>query len=143
MKFDIDEITQALKDRQIPANIIGEVVRDLKKSAEDAKAHTTQTTKSKNRFAVLLYDPNNELAGKEFTASVVQTPEDDDQGLILSKISDAAKAFNQNTRKGKKNPIKTIGDALMYVTRKFFKEKNVMAKTKEPCRVLITNNNLV
>lgn len=142
MKVDIDELAKILEKNQVKKEVVVKVINELSIAAEENKAEKSTEPKAKNEFLVLVYDDGT-LAGKELTASVVQIPSGEDAGLTLGKISEAAKEFNTNTRKGRKNPVKTIADALATVSRKFLKKQRVNAKTKEVVRVIITNNQIV
>ena len=143
-KIALENVQTVLAELKIEPDKQDKILQELQKIIEDEKNERAENKapKSKNEFGVILYDANNELAGKEFTASVFQVKQGFDFNTVLSKISTAAR--NQNVAaKRKKNVIETIGDACMYLKRKFTKEQEVNIKTKEPIRVLISSNRLV
>lgn len=143
-KLNISDIQEALKTAKIEPEKQKDVLdylQDVIKEQEADKAHNA-LPKQKNEFGVILYDADNQLVGKEFTASVFSVKQGDDFGTILTRISDAAKIQNESAKK-KNNLIQTIGSACQNLKRKFIKEKGINIKTKEPVRVLITNNKIV
>ena len=141
-KISIEEVESVLLQNKLAPETVQAVVKQLATIVEETRADRSTTPKTKNEFTIILSDPNGELAGKDFTGWVVQIKTGEDVGTLLTRVGEAAKAYNNTTRAGKKNPIKTVGEAFMYVKRKFFKEKEVLVKTKEPVRVLVTNNQL-
>lgn len=142
MNVNIDDVKTALQKQQLPDATIQIVVKELKQAAELKKEERSveATHKSKNQFVVVLSDPNNELAGKNYVAWVAQLPEEDAASTILDKIYQSAYDHNAGCRSGRKAPIKKVSEAFEFVKRKFFKQNKVLVKTKEPVEVIITNN---
>lgn len=143
-KISLDEIQAALQVAEVDPdkqdkvlNRLQEVIKELQEEKDNHKLPRT-----KNEFGVILYDANNELAGKEFAASIYQIKEGEDHGAVLSKISEAVKEQNESAKK-KNNLIDSIGAAFENLKRKFIKEKGVNLKTKIPVRVTISTNKLV
>lgn len=146
MKISLEQVEATLAENKVPKETATKVIEDLKTAIEEEKrlkdADPHKTPRTKNEFGVILYDNTGELTGKDFVASVFQIPTGSDMGIVLDKIRTIAKAHNENTRSGKKNPVKTFTECFEFVKRRFWKEENVLNKTKEPVRVLITNNEL-
>ena len=94
--------------------------------------------KQKNEYLIILHDPNNEIAGKEFSGWVVQNKSGDDQGLVLSHVRSAS-VDNNEAQKRKKRPITNFIEAFSSIKRKFLKDRNILIKTKNAVRVLITD----
>lgn len=144
MKLELDIIKIALQESKIEETKqtkVLEFLQDLIKKEEDHK-DSNSVPKSKNEFGVILYDANDELKGKEFTASIYSLKQGDDHGTVLNRISEASKEQNEKSKK-KKNLITSIGEACEFLKRSFIKQKNINLKTKQTVRVLITNNKLV
>jgi hypothetical protein len=120
---------------------VSAVVREINEVIEEEKNSRVAVPKQKNEFLIVLSDPQNELQGKDFTGWVVQMKQGDDAGLVLDKIKAAAHDTNA-AKKRKKNMITTLADAFYGIKRAFLKPKNVLIKTKEPVRVLITDGKL-
>ncbi len=143
-KLSLEEIKSALDSAKIDQpkqievlNHLSQVIKELEEEKAESKL-----PKKKTELGVVLFDSNNELAGKEFTACVVKLNEGDDHSTVLTRLSTAARAQN-NAAKRKKNPITTMGECIGYLKRKFAKEVNVNIQNKIPCRVLISNNQLI
>jgi hypothetical protein len=66
-------------------------------------------------------------------------PENEDTRDVVELIKKAAYNFNAS-KKGRKYPVNTIGQAIEGVGNKFFKPYNVSLKTKEPVLVITTDN---
>lgn len=137
MKIDIDDIKAILVESLEPAKAT-EIIKKVQIAAEEAKAEKNETKipKAKNQFVIVVFDGQNKESGL-----VCQIPEGEDTGTVLSRISNAARAYNQ-TKKGAKNPIKTLGEAAS-VKRKFTKQVSIIIKTPIPVRVLLSNNDLI
>lgn len=116
------------------------IISDLMKVIEELKAD--REPKPKWEHVIVLHDPDNKLAGQEFTGWVVQQEVGEDTGAVLSKITDSVKTANDSAKK-KKLVIKTMVDAFKYLKPKFVKEKKLKLKTKEEVRVLLSNGELV
>jgi len=71
---------------------------------------------------------------------LTQIEEDDDHNTIVDRITHATAEHN-NTLKGKKFPIETLGAAFEFTKRKFITEKKVWVKQKEPVMVVRVDGN--
>lgn len=144
IKLAIEDVMGALQEAKIPKEQQGAVLNYLQQVAQEEQAQKEENKlpKQKNEFGVILFDADGVVAGKEFTAAVYQIPQGDDHNLVLGKISQAARE-QVAAAKRKKYPINTIGEAIQNVKRKFIKDLNVNLKTKNPVRVLVSNNKLV
>lgn len=136
--MNIDDLTEILRQNGVAAATITQIITDLKQAAEDNKG--AAGPKAKNKFVVLLNSPTNELTNAQ--AWVVQVPEETPATDIMGKLAEAAREFNANTRKGKKNPVRTLADAALTVKRKFLKAVGVNVKTKLPVETVVTNGTL-
>jgi len=141
-KISIEDVQQALNDagveKEKQQNILEHLVQVVKEEKEERE--NSSLPKQKNEFGVILYAPD--LVGKEYMASIYQIPQGGDHGLVLSKISDAAREQNV-TAKRKKYSFIDLAGAIFGLKRKFLKDRNVSTKTKEPVRVLISDNKLI
>ena len=143
MKFTIEEIETALAKNKVDDKTVVKVLKELEEVAEEEKAHAVTLPKAKNEFVVILNVGGDAptLINKEFTAYVIQQKVGEDAGQILSKIREATQEFKQ-ARKRNKSVINTLGEALRVVKRIFFKSRQLNVKTKDPVRVLISDNSL-
>ena len=113
---------------------------ELNSEINDSEIDTDIKPKIKKQWAILVSDPLQKISG-EYMGWVFQMNDDENIAELNSKIIDAAKNFN-SSKKGSKIPVKTIGECIMNVPNKFFKEQKIYVKTKEPVFINITNNSL-
>jgi hypothetical protein len=94
--------------------------------------------KPKMQHVILVSDPSG-VINKDLTGWVLQLPEDEDCRSIVEGIKKAAYNFNAS-KKGRKYPVNSIGQAIEGVPTKFFKPYNIKLKTKESVYVVTTDN---
>ena len=140
MKVDIEQVEATLLERKVEPVKVLEIIKDLTQAVEEDKAENKKQTgpTQKWEFIVVLNDPDGKLAKEEFTGWVVQQKSGQDAGLILSKLSDAAKASN-DAAKRKKTLLKSYIDVFEALKPKWAKEKGLRIKTKEAVRVISVN----
>lgn len=141
MSIKLDDLQQILIEAGVkdPA-LRSEIIKVARETENDNKAEKEDNgPKTKNQFGVVLLDPDGKVKGLELTALVVQIPEDDSLATTLDRIYRASYDFNA-TKKGQKLPVKTLYEAASHVKRKFFKEANIMVKTKVPVQVVVSDN---
>lgn len=137
MKIDKDIIEQVLCDYpqiDLPTRI--KIISDIERESEESKPEREKQPK-KQFVAVAITD--NE-AFEDVPLYVVQIEEDDDHSTIVERITHATAEHN-NTPKGIKFPIETLGGAMQETKRKFITEKKVWVKTKEPIIIVRTDSN--
>ncbi len=146
MKLSLDEIQAVLSEKVKDKNIINSIIEDLEKIVEEKKEdkEDSATPKRKNDFAIVVIDEAGELKDKSLTGYVVKYKEGDDSGAILAKLSGSARLFNE-TKKGKKSPLMSIFEIFGHLKPKFLKmdSTGIIIQTKEPVRIIISNNKLV
>lgn len=141
MNIKIEEVESVLRNKNIPANVIIQVVNELEAVAEENKAEKSAEPKQKNEYGVILLDPNNVVRDNNLTALVVQYPHGENPNTILDRLYAATYAQNAAGKRKKYN-IQTVGEAARSVKRKFYKENRLMIKTKEPVLVVKSDNNI-
>lgn len=141
-KVSIEDVEQILQQSKLDAAVVNKVVSALEQLAEEAKEDKAPVQKNKFRHGVVISDPENKLAGVELTAVVVKMEESKDMTQAVEKIKAAAKDFNNNSRKGKKNPVKAVFEACGAIASKFFKSQEIKILTKEPVMVIVTDNKI-
>ena len=146
MKFNIEEIQSVLSQKIKDSNVINSIVSDLEKVAKEKKEEMDEikVPKKKNEFAIIVIDEEGEFKDKNLTGFVVKYKEGGDSGAILSKLSDASRSFN-DTKKGKKAPLTSMYEIFGHLKAKFLKMTGagIIIQTKEPVRIIISNNKLV
>lgn len=140
MKISLEQIEATLLERKIEPPKVQEIIRDLKQAAEEDAADNAASAgpKPKWEHIIVLNDPDGKLKAEEFTGWVVTQQEGQDSGLVLSKLTDAAKIQNESAKK-KRSIIQNFGELFQAVKPKFLKEKGLKIKTKNAVRVLTVN----
>jgi len=139
-KVDIELVKLVLQRNQIDvrqvARILEDITQEIAAAVDDDKPLAV-----KKQFVILLSDPRGELKGKDFTGWVVQIPEEDRPTSTEDRLTRAAHQFNASP-KGRRMPLKTIGEVCETVPSRILKEQGVWVKTKEPAWVTTTQNKL-
>ncbi|MDR2844475.1 MAG: hypothetical protein LBV28_00070 [Puniceicoccales bacterium] len=119
---------------------IARIIEELQKEEAALKEEEDEKEPAiKKQFVAILSDPEGEFEGKEFTGWVVQIPEDESVYTATEKLIQSAYEFN-TTKKGRRMPVETIGDACEHIPPKILKEQKVWVKTKEAIFILRTDN---
>lgn len=142
MKLTISEVQEALarsnvepKQQESVINHLQDVLKEL-----DEEKHQNPTPKEKNEFGVIILDENGDI--KVDTAALIyQIEVGQDHNTVPDRIRAVVKEFN-STKKGLKNPIKSVTEAFQYIAPKLFKNNGIIRKTKEITRVLKSNNKI-
>jgi len=144
MKIDLSDIEHILNKHKIDASLVKKVVEDAKQAAEDAKADAgTGEKKGQYKHLIVVSDPNGEYPNiQNVPMWIIKVKEDEKHTDVLPRLYKAVYEFNAKSRKGRKNPIKTFGDAMQSVPPKFYKPEKNPVVTKEPVIVLVTDNTI-
>lgn len=146
MKLSLEEIQSVLSVKVKDPTVVDSVLKDLEKIVEEKKEEKedAKVPKLKNEFAIVIIDEAGEYKDKSLTGYVVKYKQGGDTGAILSKLSEASRAFN-DTKKGKKAPLTSISEIFAYLKPKFIKMVfgDIKIQTKEPVRIIVSNNKLV
>jgi len=116
MALQIDEIIAELNDLGIDAAKVKEAeeaFRKLEEEKADDRAANKQP-KQKNQFVIVLNSTSGNKSGW-----VLQLKEGDDAQTTLDRVKRAAKQQNTNMKKFIKSPLKSFGDAMQNLKRKF------------------------
>ena len=141
-KIDVDSLKFILQRNEPDVRKVADIMNEVQmqiQAEEEEKANKPPAVKK--QFAVLLADHDGSLAQRDITGWVVQVPEEESPGTAPARIHEAAHAFNASP-KGRKMPVKTMGEACEVVTQKFLKEQNVWVKTKTPIEAIAVKNDL-
>jgi hypothetical protein len=142
MKVDLENVEAILLEKKVEPIKIQEILKDLTQAAEEEKQDRAAEAgpKAKWEHVIVLNDPEGKLTAMkdDFMGWVVQQREGQDSGLVLSKLADAAKVQNEQSKR-KKNIIKNFIELFEGLKAKWTKEKGVRIKTKDLVRVLVIN----
>jgi hypothetical protein len=139
MKISLEQVEATLLERKIEPPKVAEILKDLEQAAEEEKAERQANAgpKAKWESIIIINDPDKKI-GTEFTGWVVKQLEGQDAGLILSKLTDAAKTQNESSKR-KKSLITGFGELFSSIKTKFLKEKGLKVCTKEAVRIIPVN----
>ncbi len=141
-KVEIDIIKQVLKRSSLDEKVIANILRDLQSAVQDTEANEEEKKPIiKKQYVVLLADEEGKLAKEEWMGWIVQVPENEPLQSAVEKVVRVGKAFNL-TKKGRKFPVKTIGEVCESVSGRIFNENKVWLKTKEPILIIPLKNAL-
>jgi hypothetical protein len=140
----LPDIIHVLNEVQLPDPTIQKIEAKLRELLAQEKEDARAATKTKHQFVIVVCDKDKQFAGLENVGGfVVQLDEGDDPSQLLTKLSTAVKSYNTTSRKGRKLPIKSIGECFESLPRKFTKPIGVNVKTRGVTRIVMTDNSLV
>lgn len=106
------------------------VLLELKRLSHEEEAGKEEKPKPEKKvLSVIRPDDTTEIAW------VIAHPENMHPQVVHAKILEAAAAFNASKR-GRFQPVQSLGEALEQVSAKFFKEVGLSIRTKLPVTVL-------
>ena len=140
MNAPIDLVKLILQRNEIDVRKTSKIINEITCQVEAGKEKKSPTVKK--QFVVLVSDPLGALSNApELTAWVLQIPEDDSPVVGVERLIRAGYEYNA-TPKGRKLPVKSIGEVCEAVPSRILKESQVWVKTKEPILVTKTDNAL-
>jgi hypothetical protein len=142
-KVDIALVAEALKNNNVEPETMHQILHEISEEArKEAEAAADQKEPSvKKQFVIILSDPQGKVPVDDLVGWVAQIPEMDSPSTVTERIIKSAYEFN-TSRKGRKNPVKSFGEACEVVGTKFLKEQHVAVKTKLPVTIVRTDNQL-
>lgn len=143
-KVELNTVAEVLQQEGIEPETIERVVSGLRRAAaeESAAREEGKAPAEKKQHVIVLSDPDGVIPqGKELVGWVVQIPEMESVLTVMDKVHRAAYDFNMS-RRGRKNPVSTVGEAMEAVQTKFFKDQKLSVKTKIPVFACITDNRI-
>lgn len=134
-KVTISQVAEILKKhREITPAVLREVVEELNEATQPAADEDIKPPAGKKQF-VLLTGINTDFGW------VFQMNENDSPGSLIDRINKTAHDFNASKR-GRLLPVKSHGEAMESIPRKFWKENDLHVKTKVAVAMLKTDNKL-
>jgi hypothetical protein len=138
-KVDIDLVRKILHQNEIDGETISQILDDLESELGAGEEDTMPPPPVKKQFVILVSDPDGKFAEDMFMGWVLQIPEEKSAQEVNADLIRAAYEFNASKR-GSKDPAKTITDVCEIVPSKILRKHSVWVKTKEPILVIHTNN---
>ena len=141
MNIDLGIVQEVLREQKVDAAVIQTVVQELQKVAAEEKADKEPSgPKQKYQYSIIVNSPTNDL--NNLQGWVVKMPEDQKPSELLAKIQTAVAKQNNNTKKGRKFPLKSLAEAFNGLKRKFTKEENFQPLTRDPVQVTVSDGKL-
>lgn len=141
-KIDVAKVTDIIKNSKLEADVMKEILSAIQEEAAAAEKEAEEKPPAqKKQFLILVSDPDGTMPEQDLVGWVVQIPEMASPLTVRERIHKAAYDFNLSKR-GRKNPVSTIGEACEAVSQKHFKEAEIAIKTKVPVSVLVTDNQI-
>lgn len=141
-KVDIDLVRKVLQRNEVDLETISQVLEDLElEVGVNEEGEPTLLPPVKKQFIMLISDPDGKFAEELFTGWVLQIPEDQSPLEINAQLIRAAYEFNRS-KKGRREPAKTITDVCEVVPQKMLRAQNIWVKTKEPILLVRTDNQI-
>ncbi len=138
-KADIELVKMILQRNELDTRKVSQILEDLNTELQSEEVEKPPAVKK--QFVILISDPEGTLPERDYVGWVLQIPEDDSLAVVEERLHRSAYAFNQSP-KGRRMPVKTIGECCEVVSARYTKEEQVWIKTKEPVLVLNTNNQI-
>ena len=141
-KIEVATVADILRQNALEPAVMRRILEQINKTTEEAaKEEGEKPPAQKKQFVILVSDPDGKMPEEELAGWVLQLPEDASPLSLLERVHKAAYDFNA-TRRGRKLPVESIGEAFESVPAKNFKEVDLAVKTKVPVLVLTTDNKL-
>jgi len=140
-KVPLEIVTEVLQENELPEDQVLKITRQINRRADQLAAEegADKEPPVKKQWVIILSDPNGDLPDEDMVGWVVQLEENENPGVAVDRIIKGAYDYNQS-RRGRKHPAKSIGEAIEVVGSKYLKEHKVWTKTKLPVTVLKTDN---
>lgn len=139
-KVDLELVKLVLQRNDVDIRKVAEIIEEINFEVAN-QVDEERAPIVKKQFVMLLSDPHGELTGKDFTGWVLQIPEEDSPYTTVERVIKGTYEYNASPR-GRRIPVKSIGEACEVVSSRFFKEANVWVKTKEPILCITTDNKI-
>lgn len=138
-KVDLDVVKFILQRNEMDVRTVNSIIEEIEQEMKIQKEENPPAPRVAKQFAILVSDPEGQMPKTDLVGWVLQLPEEESPALLADRIHQAAYDFNQ-TPKGRRLPVQTIGEACEAVPARILKEHQVWVKTKEPVLVLRTDN---
>lgn len=141
MKVDIELVKRVLSRNLDDIRKTSEIIEDLSMEAATV-GDEPKPPQVKKQFVILVANPAGYIStAMDCVGWVLQIPEDDSPATACERLIRAAHEYNI-TPKGRRLPVRTIGEICEAVPARVLKDQNVWVKTKEPVQVCLTDNKL-
>lgn len=140
-KVDIELVKRILERNELDVRQVSQILEDINIELSGQIDEEEKVPPVKKQFVIMVSDPKGTLNAKDYIGWVLQIPEEDSPYVSQERLIRAAYEFNQ-TKKGRRLPVRTVGETCENVSTRLLKEQNIWVKTKEPVMVVTTNNQI-
>lgn len=141
-KVDLEIVKRVLKRAELENDILTEILGELQSVInENTDTMEERPAPIKKQFVIIAADNEGILTDKELVGWVFQISEEEPMTSTPEKLMRTAKAFNLS-KKGRRYPVKTVGETCENVPARIFKEQKLWLKTKEPVLIMPVQNAL-
>ena len=130
MRADLTLVKATMQRHTVDSPKVSAVITDLQRQIE---LNTPEKEPTVKKQYVILHTGD--------TGWVVQIAEEESPATALAKILNAVHTFNASP-KGRRMPLKTLGEAMEIIRPAVFKECGIWVKTKLPVESILVDNNL-
>lgn len=145
MKIDSDILSSILA-KELPQDKAAEILRKIlheheavaEEEKEEKETEKEKSPKVDKKFVFAVTSSETQLP-KDLVGFLFQMPEQIPSGDLEGAIREAVQEFN-GTKKGKKQPVTTVGEAVEVIAQKLFKNAGVESKAKVAIQVISFSN---
>ena len=139
-KVDLDLLQFVLQRNSVDARLTAQILSDLQEQMKIEKMEEeVKEPRVKKKYDFVASDPEGVLDGRELVGWVVQIPEDQSEFSVEERIYAATYEYNRS-KKGRRDPARTVGEACERVPAKMFRAQQIWVKNKEAAYLLPTDN---
>jgi len=144
-KIDINRAAEIMKKNHLEPEVLCRIIEEMNLAVQPDSGAGDEPEPVKKQYVILISQPAVQnvdgpyLEDGDVTGWVLQIPEAESPASLKGRIFKAAYDFNA-TKKGRLNPVKTVGEALEAIPPRLMKEADLWCKTKTPVMVLTTDN---
>lgn len=139
-KVDLDLLQFVLERNSIDARLTAQIISDIQEQIKLEKMEAEEREPPvKKKYVFVASDPDGVLDGRELVGWVVQIPEDQSEFTVEERIYAATYEYNRS-KKGRRDPAKTVGEACERVPAKLFRDQRIWVKNKEAAYLLSSRN---
>jgi len=142
-KISVEKLQDILTESKIPTEKQEEILQQIQEAlkAEKEEKEENKVPRQKSQLGVILIDENKQILTDNVAALIYEIPQSSNHDSVMDNLKKAAAEFN-NTKKGLKQPVKSVTDAFLTIKPKILKGHSLKKKTKEIVRCLISNNKI-
>ena len=136
-KVDLELVKMVLTRNDVETRLVADIIKEIQQESA-AETDEEEGTRREEAVCGCCIRPRGPARGNGVTGSIVQIPEDESVYTAVERLHRAGYEFN-TTKKGRRMPVKTVGEVCEHVPARIAKEQKIWIKHKEPCFLLRTD----